>query len=306
MGTRIEIPIPQQQAAFEFVDRPDGLVEFVVDSSSAQDPAATTEACIAAFREVGTGIDTGFWAQGAVVASLTKKYGQRGPELDRLAEAVERSTSHLRHMALTYRTFTTICPWEQSLTFKHHMIACAYAKPDVALAVARENGMPCAVLQEWVTEQNRKDAKKKTSKAKQQVKSDFLVHLEHVESIIEDDFIANCPIKDFASRVYREWLSQIKFELRQMLRGANLDKIRAAIEDEGAQTLRQIKDLTSLPLSDVEAGVGQMVAQGEYEWINRGGKKDDQRGQPEQILHKVGEPDGGAYTVARPVNQYAH
>ena len=309
--TRIEIQIPQHEPeqenlAFEFIDRPDGLVEFIVRADDPEDSSVVTEACIAAFRKVGPGIDTGFWAQGAVVASLTKKYGQRGDEIEKLAEAVERSPSHLRHMALTYRTFTTICPREQNLTFKHHMIACAYSKPQVALAVAVERGMPCSTLQEWVSEQNRKDSKRKSKKAKEQVKTDFLTHLEHVESVIEEDFIANCPSKDFAKRVYSDWLQQIKFELRQLLRGANLDKIRAAIEDEGAQTVAQIKNLTSLPLCDVEAVVGMLVAQGEYEWIARGGKKDDQRGQPEMILHKVGDSDGSGFTAARPVNNYAN
>jgi len=298
VGTRIEIPIPQPEQpelAFEFVDGKDGLLEFQAES---------LEAHIAAFRAVNSGIDDHYWSQAAVAASVSKKYGQG--EMEKMAEAVERSPSYLRQIARTYRTFTENFSREKDLSFNHHRIACYHPNPTAALTVAKEQGMSCRALETWVSEQGAKRAKRATSKAKQQVKSDFLVHLEHVEQVIEDDFLVNCPIRDFANRVYKEWLSQIKFELRQMLRGANQEKIRAAINDEGAATLKQIKELTGLALSDVEAAVGQMVAQNEYEWIKKSGKMDDQRGTAEMILHKVGEPDGGAYNVARPVNQYAH
>lgn len=271
--------------------------------------AETTADHIAAFRNVTEELDEHYWAQAAVAASLSKKYGNgeygKG-EMDKLATAVELSSSYLFRMARTYRTFTENFPRERNLYFKHHVIAAGYANPSKALSVAVEQGMSCGTLEEWVSAENRKKAKRITRQRQEQVKTDFLTHLEHVESVIEEDFIANCPSKDFAKRVYSDWLGQIKFELRQLLRGANLDKIRAAIEDEGAQTLQQIKSLTGLALFDVEATVGQLVAQNEYEWIDRGGKKDDQRGQPEKILHRVGESDGTGFSAARPVNSYAH
>lgn len=301
--TRIEIPIPQpktKQASFKFFERPDGLYGVV---------AETTEDHIAAFRNVTEELDEHYWSQGAVAASLSKKYGTgeygKG-EMEKLAQAVELSAGYLFKIARTYHTFTEYYPRVQNLYFKHHVLACAYKNPTKALTVALEQGMSCSGLSEWISTENAKDAQKITRRRKKQVTTDFLDHLEHVETIIEEDFIANCPSRDFATRVYKEWLAQIKFELRQLLRGANHDKIRAAIEDEGAQTCRQIKDLTGLALCDVEGAVGQMVANGEYEWINRGGKKEDQRGSPEQILHKVGEPDGAAFSEARSVNQYTH
>lgn len=298
--TRIEIPIPepeQPELAFEFVDRDDGLVEF---------RAETTEDHIAAFRKVGTGIDTGFWAQGAVVASLTKKYGQVGPEIEKLAAAVERSASHLRHMALTYRTFTTTHRWVPDLTFKHHMVACAYKDPTEALNFALEGNIPCAVLQEWVAQRNQSSGKRATRKAKRAVKTAFLEHLEHVESIIETDFIRNCPSKDFAHRVYNEWLSEIKFELRQFNRQVNEDLVRAAMEDAGAATLAEIRTATELPMSDVEAVVGSMVAKGEYEWIPKRGEGEVTRGTHSMMLHKVGTSDGGAFIGARPESRYSN
>lgn len=307
LTTRLVIPIPQpeqpddlRQPKFQFTEK-DGMVAVI---------AETTADHIAAFRNVTEELDEHYWAQAAVAASLSKKYGNgeygRG-EMEKLGAAVELSTSYLFKIARTYSTFSSQnYPRVHNLYFKHHVIACGYKDPNKALSVAVERGLSCNALAEWVAEENRKNAKKISRQRQEQVKTDFLTHLEHVESVIEEDFIAMCPSKDFAKRVYQDWLNQIKFELRQLLRGANFDKIRAAIEDEGAQTLAQIKSLTGLAMFDVEAAVAQMVAQNEYEWIDRGGKKDDQRGQPEKILHKVGESDGTGFTVARPVNSYAH
>lgn len=304
MTTRIEIPIPQtelKQPSFKFIDGGEnGTVAVVAD---------TVQDHIAAFRTVTEELDDHYWAQAAVAASLSKKYSDKDVAkraMEDLAEAVELSPSYLRQMARTYRTFTESFSREKKLYFNHHRIAAYAVNPERALAVAVENGMSCRTLEDWVSEDNRKRAGKITRKRRSQVTTDFLQHLEHVEAVIEEDFIANCPIRDFSTRIYKEWLSQIKFELRQLLRGANQDKIRAAIEDEGARNCKQIKDLTSLPLCDVEATVGVMVATGEYEWIDRGGKGDDQRGVMEKILHKVGTPDGGAYNEARTVNSWAH
>lgn len=304
MATRIVIPIPQpeddlQQPKFQFTEK-DGVVAVI---------AETTADHIAAFRNVTDELDEHYWAQAAVAASLSKKFSDKEVEkkaIDQLAAAVELSPSYLRQIARTYRTFTESFSREKNLYFNHHRIAAYATNPERALSVAVEQGMSCRQLEEWVRDDNKKRAKRITRQRQAKVETDFLVHLEHVETIIEEDFIANCPSKDFAKRIYSDWLSQIKFELRQLLRGANLDKIRAAIEDEGAQTLSQIKSLTGLAMFDVEAAVAQMVAQNEYEWIDRGGKKDDQRGQPEKILHKVGESDGTGFTAARPVNSYAH
>lgn len=302
--TRIEIPFPQQtetrQPSFKFTERPDGIYEV---------EAETTQDHIAAFRNVTEELDDHYWAQAAVAASLSKKFSDKEVAkhaMEELAEAVELSPSYLRQMARTYCTFTESFSREKKLYFNHHRIAAYAVNPERALAVAVEQGMSCRALEDWVSEDNRKRAGKITRKRKSQVTTDFLQHLEHVESVIESDFIATCPSRDFASRVYREWLSQIKFELRQLLRGANQDKVRAAIEDEGARNCKQIKDLTSLPLCDVEAVVGMLVAQNEYEWIDRGGKGDDQRGVMEKILHKVGTADGGGYSEARSLNQYTH
>ncbi|HEX2879880.1 MAG TPA: hypothetical protein VHO25_10150 [Polyangiaceae bacterium] len=284
---KLEIPIPQRQPAFKFIERIDGLVEV---------HAETTEDYIAAFRSVTDELDDHYWAQAAVAASMSKKYGSSDygkKEMEKLSEAVELSASYLFRMARTYRTFTENFPRDKNLYFKHHVVACGYANPSKALTHARENGLSCKAFEEWVSEQNRKKAKRMTRKAKQAVQTEFLVHLEHVEQIIEEDFIKNCPSKDFARRVYEKgWLSEIKFELRQYNRKVNEDLIRAAIDDDGARTLVEIKEATTLSMSDVESMVGQLVATDEYEWVREGGETEMARGGRRVILHKVGTPVG--------------
>jgi hypothetical protein len=289
--SRIEIPIPQrepeQQTTFKFVQRLDGLVE--VEAETIQDH-------IAAFRAVTSEMDDHYWAQAAVAASVSKKYGKAehgDKKMEELSQAVELSVSYLRQIARTYRTFTTNFSRHNNLYFSYHRIACDYKNPEEALAVASEQGMSCKALAEWVSDQRKKDAKKKTRKAQKAAQTDFLTHLEHVEAIIEDDFIKNCPIRDFARRVYEKgWLQEIKFELKQFNRKLNEDLVRAAIDDDGARTLQEIKEVTTLAMSDVESLVGQFVALNEYEWLREGGETDMARGGRRMILHKVGTPCG--------------
>lgn len=288
--TRIEIQIPQQeerQPKFQFIKVKDGMVAVV---------AETTQDHIAAFRNVTEELDEHYWAQAAVAASLSKKYGMGDPgkgEMQKLAEAVELSSNYLYRMARTYRTFTESFPRESKLYFKHHVIAAGYTNPSEALAVAVERGMPCGALEEWVSDQNRKKAKRASRKAVEEVRTQFLDHLEHVESVIQDDFIKFCPSKDFARRVYEKgWLAEIKSELRQYNRKLNEDIVRAAIDDDGAVTVGDIREVTGLPLSDIEGLVGQFVANGEYEFVPQGGQTDVARGSARMVLHKVGTPFG--------------
>lgn len=290
--TKIVVPFPQpdeqepetepdRPAKFAFHDK-DGMV--VVEAETLQDH-------IAAFRNVTEDMDDHYWAQAAVAASASKKYGTSEygrKKMEQLAEAVEMSANYLYQMARTYRTFTENFSRDNNLYFKHHVIACGYANPEKALHAAVEQKMSCATFAEWVSDQNKKKAKKISKERQKAVKTEFLEHLEHVEQVIEDDFIKTCPSKDFARRVYEKaWLNEIKFELRQFNRKINEELIRAAIDD-GARTLQEIRDATSLAISDIESLVGQLVATNEYEWVREGGETDMARGGRRMILHKIG------------------
>jgi hypothetical protein len=296
MMSRIEIPIPQvpplpevepdRQPQFSFHEREDGTV--TVEAETLQDH-------IAAFRTVTEEMDDHYWAQAAVAASASKKYGNGEygkKKIEELADAVELSANYLYKMARTYRTFTENFPREKNVIFAKHVIACSYANPSKALAYVRDNPMSCRDFEAWVSDQNAKKAKRITKERQKAVKTEFLEHLERVEQIIEEDFIRNCPSKDFARRVYEKgWLAEIKFELRQFNRKVNEDLIRGAIED-GARVLQEIRDATSLALSDIEALVGQLVATNEYSWVREGGETDMARGGRRMILHRIGTAIG--------------
>lgn len=304
MATRMVIPIPEQEVqpnetdlAFEFVyDRPDGLVEFHGESTTAH---------IAAFRKVNQGIDEHFWSQSAVVASLTKKYGDKGEAIEEMAEAVELSEGYLRQMARTYRTFQYVSR-DTSLSFSHHKAACRHTKPEDALAVAKAQGMSCRTLEAWVSEQALRRATKATQKAKRAVRNDFREHLLHMDQVIAEDFIKLCPNQEYARRVCGEWRVEIADELKQLEFTENRELIINAIDERGAEDLKAIRHATGIDTKIVSLVVGQLVAENLYEWINKGGKGDDQRGSPAKILHKVGELDGSAFNVARPESRWAN
>lgn len=302
MATRMVIPIPQPEAqpdanlAFEFVDRPDGLVEFHGEGTAAH---------IAAFRKVNEGIDESFWAQSAVAASLTKKYGERGEAIEEMSKAVELSQGYLRQMSRTYRTFQYVSR-DTSLSFSHHKAACRHPRPEEALAVAKAQGMSKNQVDAWVSEQSLRRATKATQKAKRAVRNDFREHLLHMDQVIVDDFIKLCPNQEYARRVCGEWRVEIADELKQLQFTEDRELIIHAIDERGAEDMKAIRQATGIDTKLVSIIVGQLVAENLYEWINKGGKKDDQRGSPAKILHRVGDVDGGAFNVARPESPWAH
>jgi len=293
MTTRLEIPIPpnpepEPQIAFEFVEGRNGLLEFHADS---EDPKLELEAHVAAFRAVDQGIDDHFWSQAAIVASLTKKHGEKGEAIDGLAKAVEKSSGYLRQMSRTYRTFQFVSR-DTNLSFTHHKIACRHTQPSEALAVARANGFSIERLNEWVSEQALKRATRATQKAKRAVRNDWREHLMHMDQIIVDDFIRNSPNQGYARRVCGEWRVEIADELKQLELTENRELVINAIDERGAEDEKAIRKAIDVDAKEIGRIVALLVEENLYEWVPKGGKKDDQRGSPSMILHKVGTPMG--------------
>lgn len=283
--SRIEIPIPQRpdpKPEFEFVEAKNGLLEF---------RAETTEAHIIAFRKVNEGIDDHYWSQGAIVASLTKKHGEKGEELDKMATAVELSANHLRKLARTWRTFQFV-PRDPLLNFSIHKAACRHTNPSEAMAVARAQGMSHHALQKWISEQALRRADRATRKARSAARNDWRDHLLHMDKIIADDFIKNSPNQEYAKRVCGEWRVEIADELKDLELAELRERVVSAIDDRGAENLKAIRKATGIDGGKIGAIVSQLVEENLYEWIR---KHPLGRGQPELILHKVGEPIGGYY-----------
>lgn len=290
-ASRIEVPIPppdkpepdsQPDLAFEFVEGKNGLLEF---------KAETTEAHIIAFRKVNEGIDDHFWSQGAIVASLTKKHGEKCQALEDLGKAVDLAPGYLRQMGRTWRTFQFVSR-DTTLNFSIHKVACRHPNPGEALAVAKARGMSKDDLNKWITEQNFRRADKMTRKARSAARNDWRKHLMHMDHVIASDFIQNSPNKEFARRVCAEWRVEIADELKQLEFADHRELVMNAIDERGAEDERAIRKATGLDSNEIGKIVGCLVDENLYEWVAKGGKKDDQRGQPSLYLHKVGTPCG--------------
>jgi len=292
----IPIPQPNAQPSFKFTEREDGLIAVEAD---------TTEDHIAAFRKVTEELDEHFWAQGAVVASLTKKYGDKGPAIEALSEAVELSKGYLRQIARTYRTFQYVSR-DTYLSFSHHKAACRHTKPEEALAWAKAGGKSKKELEAWVTEQSMRRASKATRKAHQAVRNTWREHLEHMDKIIVEDFIKKSPNQEYARRVCGEWRVELADELKQLEITENRELIIHAIDERGAEDEKAIRQATGIDRKEIGMIVARLVEENQYEWIPKRGEGEDARGTHSMILHKVGESDGGAFYVARPENRYAN
>jgi hypothetical protein len=290
--SRFEVPIPQppeperepeqQDLAFEFVEGKNGLLEFKAES---------IEAHIAAFRKVDEGIDDHFWSQGAIAASLTKKHGEKGKEIEKLAKAVDKSEGYLRQMARTWRTFQFVSR-DTSLNFSVHRAACRHPNPAEALAVCKDKGWSHHDLQKWISEQALRRADRATRKARSAARGNWRDHLLHMDQVIADDFIKNSPNQEYARRVCGEWRQEIADELKQLEFTEHRELVMNAIDERGAEDRKAIRGATGLEYKEIDNIISCLLSENLYEWVKKGGKKDDQRGQPSMYLHKVGTPVG--------------
>jgi hypothetical protein len=290
--SRINIPIPpnepepesdaQQDLAFEFVEGKNGLLEFKAES---------TEAHIVAFRKVNEGIDDHFWTQGAIVASLTKKHGEKGAEIDELAKAVDLSSGYLRQMARTWRTFNFISR-DTSLNFSIHKAACRHPNPAEALAVCKAQGWSHHELQRWISDQAIRRADKATRKARSAARNDWRQHLMHMDEVIVKDFIALSPNKEFARRVCGGWREEIADELKQLEFSDQREIVINAIDERGAEDAKAIRKMTGIDGNTIDNIIAVLLSENLFEWVPKGGKKDDQRGTASMYLHRVGTPIG--------------
>lgn len=290
-NSRIEVPIPQPpepepetqpDLAFEFVEGKNGLLEFRAES---------TEAHIVAFRKVDEGIDDHFWTQGAIIASLTKKHGEKGKEIEAMSKAVNLSEGYLRQMARTWRTFQFVSR-DTSLNFSIHKAACRHPNPAEALAVCKDRGWSHHELQKWISEQALRRADRATRKARTAARNSWRDHLLHMDEVIANDFIKNSPNQEYARRVCGEWRVEIADELKQLELTEHRELIMHAIDERGAEDRRAIKNATGLDYKEIDCIIACLLSENLYEWIAKGGKKDDQRGQPSMYLHRVGTPCG--------------
>jgi predicted HTH transcriptional regulator len=72
----------------------------------------------------------------------------------------------------------------------------------------------------------------------------------------------------------------------------NRELVMNAIDERGAEDEKAIRKATGLDAKTIERVIADLVEENLYEWVSKGGKKDDERGTRSQYLHKVGTPIG--------------
>ena len=85
---------------------------------------------------------------------------------------------------------------------------------------------------------------------------------------------------------------EIADELKQLEFTEHREVVMNAIDDRGAEDRKAIRSFTGLEYKEIDSIIACLLSENLYEWIAKGGKKDDQRGQPSMYLHKVGTPCG--------------
>lgn len=287
--TRKEEPI--------FKERKDGILEYC----GSTDIAVVAEA----WEGLDSAIDMDIWSQASIAAAVTPTWQKE--TVKAFAEQVEKSFGYIYKISRTYRYFTQNCPRVQKLTFKHHTLSLRHPNPHAALLHAREKGMSTVKFYEWLIEEVGSGRARGRSAMSEIQLSELRAYLEHVEEVIQTDFIENCPDKAFATRVFGAWLREAREENKQLYISDIRELVRNAIEERAARNIQEIMKATGIRKNEVESAVVWLVQEREeYEWIEEGGETDTARGSNAWILHKVGDRHGGSYTAPRTVNQYSN
>jgi hypothetical protein len=264
----------------QLVEREDGLFDFV--------GAESIQECIAIYNKIDGTADSARWGMAAVAADAVANASYGEKRVEEFAQGVGKGKQYVYRLAKAH-TFWTHSPhgYYSNLTFSHHVKAIVHPEPLVAMEHAIANGLPAVILEQWISEQaQEKSSKPKKKNPKRQ--NEFREFLERVDGLILNDFMKTCPNVQWGRRVFGQWREDVTWELSQLQRTEVSDRIVDAVND-GAQTIPDIKIKTGLTIKVIEGVVGQKVADGEWEFVREGGKKDDQRGTMRTIIHVVGD-----------------
>lgn len=281
----------------QFKERKDGILEYCGPT----DPSVVAEA----WEGLDAAIDMDVWSQASIAAAITPAWEKA--TVKEFALQVEKSFGYIYKISKTYKYYTNPqnCPRVQKLTFKHHTLALRHPNPHAALLYAREQGMSTVRFEEWIIDEVGSGRAGGRSAMSEIELSELRRFLEHVEEVIQTEFIGNCPDKAFAARVFGAWLRDAREENKQLYIADIRELVRSAIETRAARTIQEIVKATGIRKNEVESAVIWLVQdQEEYEWIEQAGETDQARGSNSLILHKVGERHGGAYNAPRPLNSY--
>lgn len=290
---------PQAQQPL-FKEREDGILEYcgAIEPPSEEDEDKGAEwQAVEAWQGLDATKDESTWAQASIAASIQPVYGKE--TMKTFGSRIGQTPQHLKRIARTYKYFTESehrCS-NPKIYFGHHILAMRHDDPAKALRIAAENGWSTRALEDWISRRTSKEAA--SADVSEETLNALMVWNEHVEEIIEEDFIANCPDRKYALRVFGPWLEDIRGENKRLY----LDDLRVividAIENSGAQTIQELILKTGKKRSDIEAVVSSLIREEEYEWIQKRGETEEARGMVKNILHKFGAAHGGGYNAPR-------
>lgn len=298
----MSMPITQSNVGDESMNEPlfkeigDGLIEYCGPTDAAS--------VVEHWREFDAKIDMDIWGQASIAAAVVPVYGKQ--DMEEFAGAVEKSVCYVRRMSKTYRYFTKNDTRVSNLSFKHHSVSLRYTNPKAALLLASEKGWSATKLEEWVINELAGTKPGGRSGLSEIKLSELREFLAHVEEVIDMEFIAKCPDRGFAARVFGAWKAEAREENKQLYISDLREIVREAIT-RGARNVKELTKTTGIKQHEVEAAVHYLVTDSEeYEWIEEGGETDQARGSNPWILHKVGDRGGDAYNVPRTSNNYTH
>jgi hypothetical protein len=285
----------KQQTLFK--ERKDGILEYC----GSIDAPTVAEA----WQTLDAQIDVDIWAQASIAAAI-KPVWDKGT-VEEFALQVEKTPSYIYKIAKTYKYYAIDqkCTRVQKLTFKHHTLALRHPNPGAALLHAREKGMNTVRFEEYLVNEINEGKVGGRSALTEIALSEIRSFLEHVEEVIQGDFIANCPDKAFGARLFGAWLNDAREENKQLYISDVRELVDQAIEKRAARTIPEIIKATGFRKNEVESAVEWLIAdQEKYEWVEKGGETDEARGSNSKILHRVGQRDGTAYNAPRTSNHY--
>lgn len=284
-----------------FKERRDGILEYC---------GATDAPTVAqAWQTLDAQIDIDVWAQASIAAVITPVWGKE--TVESFAGQVEKSRAYIYKIAKTYKYYAVDkkSPRVDKLTFKHHTLALRHPDPYSALLEAREKGMSTVRFEEWVINEANTGKVSGRSALSEIKLSELRAFLEHVEEVIREDFIANCPDKTFGGRVFGAWLNDTREENKQLYISDVRELVRESIDKRAAKTVEQIVKATGLKKYEVESAITWLVDdQGQYEWREQRGETEESRGGHTMMLFRRGDPYGNAGLPARSGKQveYVH
>lgn len=120
-------------------------------------------------------------------------------------------------------------------------------------------------------------------------------HIEKTIDTIENSIVPDCPDSSFVLKYYRDWLDDLRFELKERGVVELQDRLLNAWE-QGYRTDEALTKATGIPRSTIIQILGNRLG---WEKVREGGKTEMARGERRWIWRKPGEALGSDARIPR-------